>query len=313
MKKILFLFLAVIGLSLTSCSTDEPIGGTETSIKKTSVAFTTETPSSTTGKQVKKPTSIPEWVNGFKVTATSKVYTNPLYSSFADFTFDQQNGADNIILDNVAVGANTFTAVTTTDSPQFYQLTSNTYSGNNAETRFDNAYAGISLEGGKSKPYLLYTGTIDKTISETTVNIVNIPMTSKYGRVLSVFQLSETLKNKEAYATVVVNVTSPTGAVQSLTATTRGNELVTFKFSNEFSVAGANVTYTVTLYNKNNVALKEYNNIKDIPVITIGALKNHVCFYTLNDNGVIYKLPTQGVTLEFPAFETVKCNTGDCR
>lgn len=97
MKKILFLFLAVIGLSLASCSTDEPIGGAEASIKKTSVAFTTETPNSTAGKQVKKPSSIPDWVNGFKVTATSTVYTNPLYSTFADFTFDQTNGADNRI------------------------------------------------------------------------------------------------------------------------------------------------------------------------------------------------------------------------
>ena len=139
-------------------------------------------------------------------------------------------------------------------------------------------------------------------------------MTSVYGRVLSVFQLNQTLKNKEAYAIVKVNVVSPvSGTIETLTATTRGNELVTFKFSNKFSVAGAIVTYTVTLYSKTNVKLKEYNTTSDIPTVTIGALKNHVCFYTLNDNGVTWKVPEQGITLTFPSFDTVKCDTGDCR
>jgi len=298
MKKILFL-LAVFTALFTSCSTDDE---NTSSVKTASVALTTET-ASVTGKQVKKPASIPAWVDGFSVKAKSNVYAN--YEVSDNYTFDQQNGATNIILDNVALGSNTFTASTTTNSAQFYQLTNYTASGNSLDAKFLAGLNNIKADN----PYVIYTGLVpNANVTDSNVNLVTIPMTTVYGRILSVFQLNQALKNAGYQAKVTVTITSPVaGSNSALDATTKNDELVTFKWSNLKSVAGAKVTYKVEVskINSQSTIVKTYTLTQDIL-----ASKSISCYYTITDDGIVLKNPNQGLSLSFQDWEEVNCN--DC-
>lgn len=294
--KIKTILLALMFLTLFSCSTDDT--NQDDSMKKTSVAFAIDQPSSTTGKQIKRGT-IPLWVNSINIKAKSVVY--PTYEVQDNFTFDEQNGASLITLSDIAIGSNVFTATTTTDSPQFYQLTNYTINTGTIDQKFDTALDNINNE----LPYVLYAGTKTETVTETGPNLVQIPMNTNNGRLLSVFQLNQLLKDNNYQAKVTSTYT--TDNTTALNAVTKGNELVTFKWSNVNSVQGATVTYKIEVskINNQNVILKTYSITQDIKAST-----SISCYYTINEDGIILKKSNeQGITLNFQEWKNEHCTT----
>lgn len=291
------IILGLLFLTLFSCTSED--NNTGENIKKTSVAFSIEQPK-TTAKQIKRGT-IPLWVNGITIKAQSTAY--PTYSVTDNFTFDEQNGANAITLDNVALGTNSFVASTTTDSPQFYQLTNFTVNTGNIDQKFDIALDNIDNE----KPYVLYNGTANANITESTVNVVQIPMTTLNGRLLSVFQLNQALKDGGYQAKITANYT--TSPANALNAVTKGNELCTFKWSNTNSVYGATITYKIEIskINNQNTIVKTYTITQSIKAST-----SISCYYTINDDGIILKKSTeQGIQLNFQEWKNEVCEECD--
>lgn len=292
MKKVLFLFTLL--LMVTACSTDsEPSTGVQT----TNVAISIDQPSTTvTGKQIKRG-NIPVWVNTLKIKATSNVFSN--YSVETPFTFDEQNGASYIGLDNVAVGSNSFTASTTTDSPQFYQLTNFTVNSGDLNAKFASALDNIDNEN----PYVLYTGATTANVASTGTNVISIPMTTLNGRLLSVFQLADNLKSLGLQAKITASVSG----LSSLTAITKGNELVTFKWSDVNSVLDKEVTYKVEVsaINNQSVILKSYEVKQKVLAST-----SLSCYYTINSDGITLTRNDVKITLNWQEWKNLNCE--DC-
>ncbi len=292
MKKAIILSMAL--LSFVACSTDET-QEPGNSIQKTSVAFIVDQPSvKTTGKQIKK-TGIPVWVNSIKIKAVSNVFSN--YETSDNYTFDNQNGASYISLDNVAIGSNEFTSTTTTDSPQFYQLTNFTVTSGNFEAKFATALDNIDNEN----PYVLYTGNTTATIASTGTSIVTIPMTTLNGRILSIFQVTDQLKSLGLQAKITASATGET----TQTAITKANELVTFKWSNANSVNDKEVTYKVEIsaINAQSNILKTYEVKQKIIAST-----SLSCYYTINSDGITFTKNNVNITLNFQEWKNQQCN-----
>lgn len=292
MKK--FLTLLALSAIFGACSTDDT--SSSQTIQKSSVVFTIDQPSSsTTGKQIKR-NNIPVWVNTIKITANSNLFAP--YTTFDNFTFDQQNGSNVISLDNVAVGSNTFVATTTTDSPQFYQFTNFTVGSGSAADKFAAALNHIDNEN----PYVLYTGTTTATIAATGVNGVSISMNTLNGRLLTVFQLKDVLKDVGLQAKITASVTG----LASQTAITKGNELVTFKWSDANSVKDKEVTYKVEISTINNQSdiLNTYT-IKQ----TILASTSLSCFFTIDFDDYTFTRNDVGITLNWQEWKNEHCTT----
>lgn len=291
MKKLL-LFSSIILLCI-SCSDDST---RETAVPTTNVVFNIDQPSTgTTAKQIKR-NNIPVWVKSIYIKAASNVFGT--YFIDDNYTFDQQNGAAFITLDKVAVGSNTFTASTDTDSPKFYQLTNYTTSGTIAQ-RFAAALDNIDNEN----PYVLYNGSTTSSIASNGSNAVNIPMTTLNGRILTVFQVSDELRTFGLQAKITASVQG----LSSQTAITKGNELVTFKWSDENSVKDKEVTYKVEVSSINNQStiLKTYTVSQKVLAST-----SLSCFYTVNADGITLTRNDVKITLNFQDWVNAQCT--DC-
>lgn len=291
MKKIILSAILLAGI-FTSCTTEE----TENNLQTRDVVFTIDQPiTPVTGKQIKR-NNIPVWVNTIKIKAVSNVFT---HSTEDNYTFDQQNGASYIGLDNVAVGSNTFTASTTTDSPQFFQLTNYTVNSGTFESKFTTALDNIDNEN----PYVLYTGATTATIASTGASVVALPMTTQNGRILSVFQVTDQLKSLGLQAKITASVTGET----TQTAITKNSELVTFKWSNVNAVADKEVTYKIEVssINAQNTILKTYE-VKQ-KVIASTSLS---CFYSIDSTGIKLTQNDVKITLNFQEWRDVNCK--DC-
>lgn len=287
MKKIIL--SAIVVLVFLSCSQEE----TQQSIQTRDVIFTIDQPTTPkTGKQIKR-NNIPIWVNTIKIKAISNVFT---HSVEENFTFDQQNGVSYIGLDNVAIGANTFTASTTTDSPQFFQLTNYTVNSGTFESKFATALDNIDNEN----PYVLYTGSTTATIASAGSSVVNLPMLTNNGRILSVFQVTDQLKSLGLQAKITANVAGES----TQTAITKGNELVTFKWSNSNAIADKEITYKVEVssINAQTTILKTYE-VKQ-KVIASTSLS---CFYSIDSSGITLTKNDVKITLNFQEWEDVNC------
>lgn len=285
MKK-LFLSLVLLA-SITACSTDE----TANTVETRDVVFTIDQ-QTTTSKQIKRGT-IPVWVNTLKIKAVSNVFN---HSTEENYTFDNQNGASYIGLDNVAVGSNNFSASTTTDSPQFFQLTNYTVNAGNFESKFASALDNIDNEN----PYVLYAGSAVANITSSGSNVIPINMNTLNGRILSVFQVTDELKSLGLQAKITASVAGET----TQTAITKGNELVTFKWSNTNAVKDKEVTYKVEvsfINNQSNI-LKTYE-VKQ----TIIASTSLSCFYSIDSNGIKLTQNDVKITLNFQEWKNEQC------
>lgn len=253
----------VILITLLSCSTEEINQSTE--IQKTNVAFLVASPSSnnTSSKQVQRG-DIPVWVNRLDILAVSGSYSK---SDQFDLVANNANGniEKNFVLTDVAIGSNVFTATSTTDSAKKYVLAP---SNGAAEAKVSELKA--------HNPYVLYSGTTTKVIAAT-ANIVNIDMTTKHGRIISVFQLENNSNFRNGYeASITAKVDGETSAG---TTKVQKDGIVYFEWSNDKSLDGKKVVFTVDVTPINN-----NNNLHTVYTIeqVIKASTSISCIYTIS-------------------------------
>lgn len=282
MKRIIL--SALIAMTLVSCSEEE------TAIKTTDVAFlvSSPAPSATTSKQVQRGENIPVWVNRIDVTAVSGSY-----SKSEQFDLVVSNSEKNFIVSDVLIGSNVFTAVTTTDSAKKYVLapSSGTAEAKVAELKAHN-------------PYVLYTGTKTQVINATN-NIVNIDMTTKHGRIISVFQLDNNSAFRNGYeATITATVDGESSAG---TTKVQQSGIVYFEWSNDKALEGKKVVFKVDISPVNN-----NNNLHTIYYCeqTIKASTSISCIYTISkDNAPNPYTNENKLTFTFQKWSEENCQT----
>lgn len=254
MKKVILSL--VLLASMTACSTDD----TQTPIQKTDVTFIVASSSNVTGKQVDKG-NIPVWVNRIDISAVSGSYTK---TEQFDLVTNNPNVEKNFILNDVAIGSNVFTATTTTDSAKKFVLAP---SNGTAEAKIAELKA--------HNPYVLYSGTKTQAINPT-ANVINIDMTTKHGRILSVFQLENNSAFKSGYE---ATITAKVDGVTAGTTKVQQSGIVCFEWSDDKALEGKKVIYTIDVSPINN-----NNNLHTIYTCeqTIKASTSISCIYTIN-------------------------------
>jgi len=257
MKRIIILGIAILA-SMVSCSTEET---QESNVQTTDVKFLVAAPANTTGKQVDKG-AIPAWVNKIEIQAVSGSYTK---SEQYDLVVNNPNADKNFILADVAIGSNVFTAVSSTDSAKKYVLAP---SSGTAEAKITELKA--------HNPYVLYTGTKTQTVVATN-NVINIDMTTKHGRIISVFQLENNSTFKNGFeATITATVD---GEASAGTTKVQKDGIVYFEWSNDKALEGKKVVYKVDVTPINN-----NNNLHTIYYCEqiIKASTSISCIYTIS-------------------------------
>lgn len=286
-NKVILTSLIAIAFLCFSCSTEE----LNTEIQKTSVAFLVASPANTTSKQVQRG-DIPVWVNRVDITAVSGSYSK---SDQFDLVANNPNSniEKNFILNDVAIGNNVFTATSTTDSAKKYVLAP---SSGTAEAKI--------IELKSHNPYVLYSGTATKLIAQT-ANVVNIDMTTKHGRILSVFQLENNAAFKNGYE---ASITATVDGEQSAgTTKVQRDGIVYFEWSNDKSLKGKKVTFKVDVTPINN-----NNNLHTIYSIeqVIKASTSISCIYTISkDNAPSPYTSENKLVFSFQKWNEETCET----
>jgi hypothetical protein len=295
MKKI-FLFLTLIALSLTSCTSDDAQNTDAASIEKTSVVATIATPTNnTTSKNVNRG-SIFAWVSSINVTATSTAW---LYNTSETFNLVASGGDSAFTIDNVALGANNFTATTTTNTTPvlaFNVVTTGTATALKTALTAHN-------------PYALYTGATSKNISATTLNTIDLQMNTIYGRVISIFEFENDAQLRANTKATITATVSGTGiTTTTLTSPLFSNtDLVSFEWSNASSLVGKQVNYVITIYDKANPSVVVATYPVVLPTV-IKASTSISCIYQINRDKVINDSPDE-VRFTWQAWVNEECET----
>ena len=295
MKKILTV-LAAVALVFTSCTNDVESSTSNASIPKADVVVTatpTSNSPSPTGKNVNRGT-IYAWVKDINVTATSNVWN---YNTSEIFTLVASGGESLFTIKNVAVGANTFNATTTTSSAQVFSMS------NTAETGTIQTPVSLITTMNGHNPYALYNGSKVATIANATINSVEIPMTTPHGRIVSTFVLdpndAQMLANTNFTVTAQINGQPSNTAI---TSTKVKNGVAYFEWSNEKSIAGATVTYTIKVYDDTTpmMVLKTYTI-----TVPVQASTSYSCKYVIDRDKVINN--ADSLTFTWQEWKNVDC------
>lgn len=278
--------ILAIALSAVACSTEDAATNNQ-SIAKTDVAFLLRNPSSSseTGKSIKQ-NDIPASVAVVKLKAvhSSGYEVKDQWNVVPNNTVGAE---DNFILKDVGVGNNTFYLTTETTAKKQFELVG---VNGNPETVITNLK--------KNVPYALYDAVLSKLMAQTG-NLVNINATTPHGRLLTVFQLEDngtyfeklTNKNEKFAATIKAEVKDASGKVLATNNGPKinGSGLASFEWSNELSVAGNKVVYTIEVvpYPNNNDNLKTTYTIEQ----AIKASTSISCIYTVGKD----KAPKQTI------------------
>jgi len=301
MKKKIILGIAILA-SMVSCSTEET---QESQSIKTSVLLDLQAGSSksTTGKQINRENKIPVSVKTIAVKATN-IQSGRVVGDNWDVV---SSGGDSFIqLKDIEVGDTRFEISTTTDSPKFKELTNFGASGSDQLARFNSALNNIN----KENPYALYNGLTTQKILATDLNAVKASMTTQHGRILTVFQLKDALKNhagsKDGQG-FQANITATVEGQNSQVAITKKSELVTFKWSDDTALSGKKVTYKVEIasINDQNKVLETYTITQNILAST-----SLSCFYELDFKD--FSLTRKDVGIELSWQEWVDAHCIDC-
>jgi hypothetical protein len=298
MKKI-FLFLSLVALSLTSCTSDDDTKEAVASGKPTefaSVDANIGTTTNTTSKNVNRG-NIFAWVKDINVTATSTVWN---YATSEAFTLVASGGESSFTIKDVAVGANKFDAITSSfDANKVYSVNSVTGSG----ASFTLAQSAVSTAIARN-PYAVYSGTTNANIANSAVNTVNLSLNTNNGRIIAAFVLADdTVLRANTYAIVTANVTGVTPNPATLTSAQIKNNAVIFEWSNENSLVGKTITFTVNVYDDTapNKVLKTYTIAK-----TVEASTSYSCIYTIDRDNIINNKEDKFV-FTFQVWKEVSC------
>ena len=302
MKKI-FITLGAIALIFTSCTSDDnKQDANATAPETTSVTFDVTTASSKklTGKDVTRG-SIDAKVKNIKVTAT-KLWTNGIGQGFNYEASELYNlvangtaGADTFFqLNAVAIGTNNFKAETEASGNKIAELKH--YDANVVLpldfTTFNN---GEIARLKAITPYAVYNGEVlNKVIfkPETgTVNNVNFNMTTQNGRINAVFNLDDLLVKLEYNATITITRKSANGTVIGVAQTTvlTHEDVASYQWSDDKSVAGAYLEYKIDIRENNNPTVLYSYTINDANTTVTGSVSKN-CIYIIKKETVLVDL-----------------------
>lgn len=299
MKKIFFLF-AILIASFTSCTSDNVSDSKPETATVSVITVADATTKSENSKNIARG-NIYAWVNSITLSAKN-VATNTTVSDLFNLTGSyNSNSVTAFGLDNVLLGATIFNVISTTDSAK--RLTLAPTSGN----------ATTVLAGLKANnPYVIYkSGDVNYTVSNET-NLITIPMTTEQGRILAVFQMDSNQDFRNNFkATINVSAEGET-LVASQNVPISDNGLVSLEWSSDKSLDGKKLTYTVSVYPKNN-----NNNIAPTVYTIVDVIKastSYSCLYTIDKN----KAPKTNVdvkNIKFTWQEWIEagCPTGNCQ
>jgi hypothetical protein len=266
MKKLSVLVLGFSAL-LASCSTEENIyidSRPVTDVRVKAKAAANEV--GVSSRSVNRG-DIPVTVKDITVNSISQLSSierNQLFTLVED-----GSGSDDIIMNDVPLGENDFSATTTASGNNRYslQLVSR-------GTDIDEY-----LEGKKLiTPYVVYNGSTESAYIDGEDDFVSIDMSTLNGRRISMVELDDSIKDEYYYKVVMSTENNPT-----LTETvTNGKKRVVSVWSNSSSVDGAWITFDLTLYsNINDEIVNTYSVTK-----TIEASKGITSRYTIYENTV---------------------------
>ena len=299
MKKV-FLMLGVIATILTSCTDNgEDKKDANAVIEKTSIIANISTDQQTqtqslTGKNVNRG-SIYAWVQSIDVTATSTAW---LYSTSEHFDLVSTGGASNFTIENVALGANTFNATTTTNTAPVCVVTKVT--GKTASA--------LKTELVAHNPYAVYTGNANATISSTALNTIDLNMTTLNGRVVSVFSFENDAilrANTKAKISVTVSDTNGDNPTTFVSPFFSNDELISFEWSDATSVVGKKASYIISIYDNNDALVSSY------PVVNPTVIKGSTsisCTYEINREKVI-NVNADEIKFTWQIWENLECET----
>lgn len=261
MKKVLVLVLGFSAL-LASCNTEENIyidSRPVTDVRVKAKAAANEV--GVAGRSVNRG-DIPVTVKDITVKSISQLSSierNQLFTLVED-----GSGSDDIIMNDVPLGDNDFSATTTASGNNRYSLQL-VAGGTDIDEYLENKR--------DITPYVVYNGSTESAYIDGEDDFVSIDMSTLNGRRISMVQLDESIED-EYYYKVVMSTENNSTLTELVT---NGKKRLVSVWSNSSSVDGAWITFDLTLYSKTNDAVVNTYSVTK----TIEASKGITSRYTI--------------------------------
>ena len=243
MKKIIL--AAFIAFSIVSCSDDnKSTSDTNAELKTSTVTAKIGVGKDAfpkTGKNVNRGT-IPTTINRITVDAVNNNSAIPASQTIFDLV--GSGGELKFLIENVASGANTFTAkATTTGTPILSVIPYNYASDSNTDA--------MITASKNAVPYAKYEAVAGMNIILGTPQEVIFPMLTNNGRIIGTVETNQLLTNSGRKVQVIAQRfdTTDTPFTSALTVDLTGNKSVIAVWNDDTAVKGNYIKYIVNIYN----------------------------------------------------------------
>ena len=279
MKKVLVL---LVGLGLViSCDKEEALDDSPSTFETTSIMAIVESGNNDASRDVNRPGSVLNWIETIDITADHVATIGDTYKVSDTYTMvDDGSGAENFILENVALGENKFEAFA--KSYQEDAAEEFVWVENEADTPWEwvDAQRGrapnTNFRDTDNDPQFIYEN------PSAGQNAVNFDMKAESGRLIVAVKLSDEIRNDFSSNFVYVRYTvtyadGTTGTTSTKVAFNgnndsseinmdRSDDLLTFYFSdNNKSLEGACVTFDFDVCDINPIETNAFSRQICIP------------------------------------------------
>ncbi len=294
MKKTI-IALAFVTLSFVSCTNDDSttndaVATTKDGVTtaKLNVAIKTNE-NNLTGKNVERGT-LYAWIKDINISVISQDFNYTKSEIFTLVPNGTPDASHTFDLDNVAVGRNTIEVSTTTSTPESYSV----------DTSNNGAVNMLEFFKTDRKPYAIYTATIPtfNVIQGITNQIPTTVLTTVHGRSISVFTLSQRLKDMG----VTVKVMPHIGTDEKPSFNVVSGLVNTVYWSNAQSIGGEKIHFNMHLFDKNG---NYFNKLYTSVTIVSSQSTNNV--FVIDDS----KIDQQSVSEKFTAQEWKDSNNNN--
>jgi hypothetical protein len=255
MKKLVL--AAIIAFGFVACSDDsetpESITSKNTSTVTAKIGIGKDA-FPTTGKNVNRGT-IPTTINTITVDVVNINASVPTSKTIFDLV--SSGGANQFLIENVASGANTFTAKATTTG--LAKLTLVPYNFTNTAT------TDAMLKGEKDAvPYAKYEAIVGMNIVLGAPQEVRFPLLTNHGRIIGVIETASELSATGRKVEVVAQRfdQSNTALAAAVTLDLTGSKCILAVWNDDTAVKGNYMTYIVNVYSANGETIEKTFNKK---------------------------------------------------
>jgi hypothetical protein len=255
MKKLVL--AAIIAFGFVACSDDsetpESITSKNTSTVTAKIGIGKDA-FPTTGKNVNRGT-IPTTINTITVDVVNINASVPTSKTIFDLV--SSGGANQFLIENVASGANTFTAKATTTG--LAKLTLVPYNFTNIAT------TDAMLKGEKDAvPYAKYEAIVGMNIVLGAPQEVRFPLLTNHGRIIGVIETASELSATGRKVEVVAQRfdQSNTALAAAVTLDLTGSKCILAVWNDDTAVKGNYMTYIVNVYSANGETIEKTFNKK---------------------------------------------------